>query len=231
MTSDPATVLVVDDEPPIRRLLRTTLAVEEHRVLEAETGAEALRLARHHRPDIVILDLGLPDIDGLEVIRRLRADSAVPILVLSSRGDESAKIAALDLGADDYVTKPFGIGELMARLRAALRHRVQAQGGPPLFEHDGLAVDLVRRIVRRDGEEVRLSPREYDILQQLVLHAGKVLTHRHLLREVWGQEGGGDPQNLRVFIRQLRRKIEPDPERPRHVLTEPGIGYRLAIGA
>ena len=227
MTSDRATVLVIDDEPPIRRLLRTTLAVQDYRVIEAADGREGLSLLRHERPDVLVLDLGLPDMDGLELIRMIRAESPVPIVVLSSRDDERGKVEALDLGADDYVTKPFGMEELVARLRAALRHRLQQQGGRPLFHSGDLTVDLVRRIVTVRGEEVKLSPKEYDLLQQFVLHAGKVLTHRHLLREVWKDETGGDVQYLRVYVRQLRQKIEADPERPTHILTEPGVGYRL----
>jgi len=227
MTSDRATVLVIDDEPPIRRLLRTTLAAQDYRVIEAADGREGLSLLRHERPDVLVLDLGLPDIDGLELIRQIRAESPVPIVVLSSRDDEKGKVEALDLGADDYVTKPFGMEELVARLRAALRHRLQQQGGRPLFRSGDLTVDLVRRIVTVRGEEVKLSPKEYDLLQQFVLHAGKVLTHRHLLREVWKDETGGDVQYLRVYVRQLRQKIETDPERPAHILTEPGVGYRL----
>jgi two-component system KDP operon response regulator KdpE len=227
MTSDRATVLVIDDEPPIRRLLRTALAVQEYRVIEAADGREGLSMLRHERPDVLVLDLGLPDIDGLELIRQIRAESPVPIVVLSSRDDERGKVEALDLGADDYVTKPFGMEELVARLRTALRHRLQQQGGRPLFRSGDLTVDLVRRIVTVRGEEVKLSPKEYDLLQQLVLHAGKVLTHRHLLREVWKDETGGDVQYLRVYVRQLRQKIEADPERPVHILTEPGVGYRL----
>jgi two-component system KDP operon response regulator KdpE len=219
-------VLIVDDEPPIRRLLRNTLSVHDYRVVEATTGQEAIAAVRHEKPDLVILDLGLPDLDGIEVIRAIRANSQVPIVVLSSRGDEKGKVAALDIGADDYVTKPFSMDELMARIRTALRHRLQEQGSLPLFRSGDLAVDLVHRRVNVGGRDVRLSPKEYDILQQLVLHAGKVLTHRHLLREVWG-ESGGDVQYLRVFIRQLRQKLEPDPERPRYVVTEPGVGYRL----
>ncbi|MFO1081591.1 MAG: response regulator transcription factor [Reyranellaceae bacterium] len=226
MTGDAATILVVDDEPPIRRLLRTTLMAHEYRVVEATTGGEALSALRHHRPDLVLLDLGLPDIDGLALIERIRQLSPVPIVVLSSRGDEQAKVKALDSGADDYVTKPFGAEELMARLRAALRHRLQQQGAERRFASGGLEVDLVRRLVRCAGHDVRLSPKEYDILEQLAIHAGKVLTHRHLLREVWRDESV-DPQYLRVYVRQLRQKIEPDPATPRHVLTEPGVGYRL----
>ena len=227
VTADPATILLVDDEPPIRRLLRTTLTVHDHRVVEAATGGEALALLRHEKPDLIILDLGLPDLDGLEVIRRIRVESPVPIVVLSSREDEKGKVAALDLGADDYLTKPFGAEELMARLRAALRHRLQQQGSRPVFQSGDLTVDLVRRIVTSRDHEVKLSPKEYDILQQLVIHAGKVLTHKHLLREVWGLEAGGDIQYLRVYIRQLRQKLEADPEQPRHILTEAGVGYRL----
>ncbi len=227
MTTDRATILIVEDEPPIRRFLRTTLSAQDYRVVEAATGAEGLSLLRHEKPDLVILDLGLPDLDGLEVIRRIRSQSPVPVVVLSSREDEKGKVAAFDEGADDYVTKPFGVEELMARLRAALRHRVQQQGGRPVFTDGDLSVDLVRRIVTAGGQEVKLSPKEYDILQQLVLHAGKVLTHRHLLREVWGIDSGGDIQYLRVYIRQLRQKLEADPERPAHILTEAGVGYRL----
>lgn len=226
MAVDGATILIVDDEPPIRRLLRTTLVAHEYRIVEAANGAEALSAMRHHRPDLVLLDLGLPDVDGLELIGRLRGLGHVPIVVLSSRGDEAAKVTALDSGADDYVTKPFGAEELMARIRAALRHRLQEQGAERLFASDDLKVDMVRRLVERGGEAVKLSPKEYDILEQLAIHAGKVLTHRHLLREVWRDESV-DPQYLRVYIRQLRQKIEADPASPRHVLTEPGVGYRL----
>jgi two-component system KDP operon response regulator KdpE len=226
MTADGATILIVDDEPPIRRLLRTTLGAHDFRTLEAATAAEALAALRHHRPDLVLLDLGLPDVDGLTLIGQIRGLGPVPIVVLSSRGDEAAKVKALDSGADDYITKPFGAEELMARLRAALRHRLQEQGAERTFTSGDLNVDLVRRLVNRNGEAVKLSPKEYDILEQLVIHAGKVLTHRHLLREVWRDEHV-DPQYLRVYVRQLRQKIEADPSTPRHVLTEPGIGYRL----
>jgi len=229
VTTDPATILIIDDEPPIRRLVRTTLAVQNYRVVEAATGAEGLSQLRHQKPDVVILDLGLPDLDGLEVIRRMRAESPVPIVVLSSREDEKGKVAALDLGADDYVTKPFGVEELMARLRAALRHRLQQQGGRPVFQTGELKVDLVRRIVTVGDREVKLSPKEYDILQQLVIHAGKVLTHKHLLREVWGLDAGGDIQYLRVYVRQLRQKLEANPDRPKLILTEAGVGYRLSV--
>jgi two-component system KDP operon response regulator KdpE len=226
MTGDAATILIVEDEPPIRRLLRTTLDAHDYRTVEAATGTEALSALRHHRPDLVLLDLGLPDIDGQALIGRIRALSPVPIVILSSRGDEAAKVAALDSGADDYITKPFGADELLARLRAALRHRLQEQGAERTFTSGDLNVDLVRRLVRRGVEDIKLSPKEYDILEQLAIHAGKVLTHKHLLREVWRDESV-DPQYLRVYVRQLRQKIETDPSTPRHVLTEPGVGYRL----
>ena len=218
---------MIDDEPPIRRLLRTSLVAQRYRVIEAETAAEGLRRVRGDRPDVVILDLGLPDQDGIAVIRTLRTVSTVPIIVLSSRGDERGKIEALDLGADDYVTKPFGMGELVARIRAALRHRVQREGAEPVFESGDLRVDLVRRLVSVAGQEVKLSPKEYDILRLLVIHAGKVLTHRMIMQEVWG--AGGDVQYLRVYIRQLRQKLEQNPERPAHIVTETGVGYRLRL--
>jgi two-component system KDP operon response regulator KdpE len=220
-------ILIVDDEIPIRRLLKMTLKVQDYEVFEAGSIADALDTLAAERIDVMILDLGLPDGDGIEVIRSVRLDSSLPIIVLSSRNDERGKVAALDAGADDYVTKPFGVEELMARIRTALRHRVQDQGGQPLYLCDGLMVDLVRRIVTRDDEEIKLSPKEYGILQQLVIHAGKVLTHRHILREVWGSDGDDNVQYLRVYIRQLRGKLERDPEQPALILTEPGVGYRL----
>jgi two-component system KDP operon response regulator KdpE len=225
-SSDPC-ILIVDDEPPIRRLLRKTLEVQDFRTVEAAGGREALDALRRDRPDLIILDLGLPDMDGLDVIKAVRAQSPTPIVVLSSRGDEAGKVAALDLGADDYVTKPFGVSELMARIRAALRHRLQEQGSQPLFRSGDLTVDLVHRRVTAGGRDIRLSPKEYDILQQLVMHAGKVLTHRHLIHEVWRGAENIDVQALRVFIRQLRQKIESNPEQPRHIVTEAGVGYRL----
>jgi two-component system KDP operon response regulator KdpE len=224
----PQRVLVVDDEPAIRRFLRTSLRAEGYDLVEAETGEAALAEIRRRPPDLVVLDLGLPGISGLDVIRQLREEgSAVPIIVLTVRADEAGKVEALDLGADDYVTKPFGMDELLARMRAALRHRLQQEGEKPLFRSGDLAVDLVRRIVTVRGAEVKLSPREYDILRLLILHAGKVLTHRFMLKEVWG--GEADVQYLRIYIRQLRQKIEPDPERPLHIVTETGVGYRLRL--
>lgn len=228
MKSDsiPLRVLVVDDEPPIRRFLRTSLAAQGYDIIEAEDGTKALEEVRRRSPDLLVLDLGLPGIDGLEVIRRLRGSGVtLPIIVLSSRVDEAGKVEALDLGADDYVTKPFGVEELLARIRTAMRHKLQQQGERPLFRSGDLTVDLVRRIVTVRGEEVKLSPREYDLLRLLVAHAGKVLTHRFILKEVWG--GETDIQYLRIYVRQLRQKIEPDPERPHHILTETGVGYRL----
>jgi len=226
MNANAATILIVDDEPPILRLLRTSLASQGFQVGEAANGDTALAEAERSGPDLVILDLGLPDMDGLDVIRTLRGTgNAVPILVLSSRSDEKGKVEALDLGADDYVTKPFGTAELFARIRAALRHRLQQQGEQPVFRSGDLEADLVRRIVRVRGEEVKLTPKEYDILRMLVAHAGKVLTHRMLMSEVWGSET--DVQYLRIYVRQLRQKIESDPERPQYILTETGIGYRL----
>ncbi len=224
--SEKTPVLVIDDEPAIRRLLRTSLTAEGFEVLEAENAGKALALITTAKPEIAILDLGLPDLDGLDVIRQVRANGLkMPIVVLSSRGDERGKVQALELGADDYVTKPFGIAELVARLRTALRHRYQEQGGEPLFVSGGLCVDLVRRIVSVDGRDVKLSPKEYEILRLLVLHAGKVLTHRFIMQQVWG--ASADVQYLRIYVRQLRRKIETNPEFPAYILTETGVGYRL----
>ena len=228
--SNPApTVLVIEDDPGIIRFLRNTLRVQEYEVKEATTAGDGLDLTRRCKPDLVVLDLGLPDRDGMEVIREIRTFSPVPILVLSSRSDEADKVAALDLGADDYMSKPFGVGELMARLRTALRHRLAAEGSLPSFNSGGLSIDLMRRIVTVDERPVRLSRKEYDILRELAVHAGRVLTHRHLLRVAWGSETGVDVQYLRVYVRQLRLKIELSPERPRYILTEPGVGYRMAV--
>ena len=224
--SAPLRVLVVDDEPAIRRFLRTSLTAQGYQVSEAPNGHAALELFRRAAPDVLVLDLGLPDIDGFEIIKQLRENgSAAPIIVLSSRADEGGKVRALDLGADDYVTKPFGVDELLARLRTALRHRLQQQGERPVFHSGDLAVDLVRRIVTVRSAEVKLLPREYDVLRLLVSHAGKVLTHKFILREVWGAET--DVQYLRIYIRSLRQKIEADPDRPHLIVTEQGVGYRL----
>lgn len=218
-------VLVIDDEPPIRKLLRMGLSAHGYEILEASNGRTALATLAQN-PDLIILDLGLPDIQGLDLLRTIRSgNESVPIVVLSSRGDEAGKVEALDLGADDYVTKPFGMDELLARMRAALRHRLQVQGERPVFHAGALTVDLVRRIVRVQDNEVKLSPKEYELLRVLVQHAGKVLTHRFLLGALWNELT--DAQYLRVYVRQLRQKIEPDPERPEYILTETGIGYRL----
>jgi two-component system KDP operon response regulator KdpE len=225
MSAQALRVLVVDDEPPIRKLLRMGLSTQGYHVMEAQNGKAALALSGE-KPDLIILDLGLPDMQGLDLLRTLRTrHEAVPIVVLSSRGDEAAKVQALDLGADDYVTKPFGMDELLARIRAALRHQLQAHGERPVFRVGELSVDLVRRIVKVGEREVKLSPKEYDLLRVLVQHAGKVLTHKFLLGELW--DAFTDAQYLRVYVRQLRQKIEADPERPQYVLTETGIGYRL----
>jgi two-component system KDP operon response regulator KdpE len=225
MSAAPLKVLVVDDEPPIRKLLRMGLETQGYQTMDASNAKAALELMSG-KPDLVILDLGLPDMQGLELLRQIRAAREdLPIVVLSSRGDEVAKVAALDQGADDYVTKPFGMEELLARIRAALRHQLQVQGERPIFKLGGLSVDLVRRIVKVDRKEVKLSPKEYDLLRLLIQHAGKVLTHKFLLKELWSTSI--DPQYLRVYVRQLRNKIEPDPAQPRYILTETGIGYRL----
>ena len=225
MSAAPLRVLVVDDEPPIRKLLRMGLSTQGYEILEAPNGKASLDLLGRN-PDLIILDLGLPDMQGLELLRTMRArNERVPIVVLSSRGDEIGKVQALDLGADDYVTKPFGMDELLARMRAALRHQLQVHGERPIFRTGDLSVDLVRRIVRVGDKEVKLSPKEYDLLRVLVQHAGKVLTHKFLLGELW--DDLTDAQYLRVYVRQLRQKIEADPERPHYILTETGIGYRL----
>lgn len=228
-TSGPAVVLI-EDERPIRRFLRATLISQGYRLFEAATGEEGLAEAAVRQPDVVILDLGLPDIDGLEVIRRLREWTAVPIIVLSARGQEGDKIAALDAGADDYVSKPFGIGELLARMRAVLRHatRNPKEAANSTFVVGDLSVDLALRRVVVAGEEVHLTPIEYRLLTTLIHYAGKVVTQRQLLKEVWGPHQTEQPHYLRVYIAQLRRKLETDPARPRYLLTEPGVGYRLA---
>ncbi|MDB5548327.1 MAG: DNA-binding response regulator [Tardiphaga sp.] len=218
-------VLVIDDEPPIRKLLRMGLTTQGYVILEASNGKMALELLAQD-PDVIILDLGLPDIQGHDLLQMIRArNDGVPIVVLSSRDDEAGKVQALDLGADDYLTKPFGMDELLARMRAALRHQLQVHGERPIFRTGKLSVDLVRRLVKVSDHDVKLSPKEYDLLRVLVQHAGKVLTHRFLLKELWDEVT--DAQYLRVYVRQLRQKIEIDPERPQFVLTETGVGYRL----
>jgi len=225
MSAPPLKVLVIDDEPPIRKLLRMGLSTQGYQTIDAPNGRAALDLVSSG-PDLVILDLGLPDIQGHELLRMIRArNESIPIIVLSSRGDEAGKVQALDFGADDYVTKPFGMDELVARMRAALRHQLQTHGERPLFSVGELSVDLVRRVVKLRGQDVKLSPKEYDLLRVLVQHAGKVLTHRFLLTELWSTPI--DPQYLRVYVRQLRNKIEPNPGRPQYILTETGVGYRL----
>jgi two-component system KDP operon response regulator KdpE len=225
MSAAPLRVLVVDDEPPIRKLLRMGLTAQGYQTLEAANGKAALDLLKE-TPDLIILDLGLPDTLGHDLLRTIRArNEGVPIIVLSSRSDEASKVQALDLGADDYVTKPFGMDELLARMRAALRHQLQTHGERPVFKVGDLSVDLVRRIVKLGAKDIKLSPKEYDLLRVLVQHAGKVLTHKFLLGELW--DDLTDAQYLRVYVRQLRQKIETDPEQPQFILTETGIGYRL----
>jgi two-component system KDP operon response regulator KdpE len=229
MSAAPLKIMIVDDEPPIRKLLRMGLSTQGYDIIEAPNGKTALELLGQG-PALIILDLGLPDIQGHDLLRMIRGrNDTVPIVVLSSRGDEAGKVQALDLGADDYLTKPFGMDELLARMRAALRHQLQVHGERPVFRSGDLAgdlaVDLVRRVVKVGDRDVKLSPKEYDLLRILVQHAGKVLTHKFLLAELW--DSLTDAQYLRVYVRQLRQKIETDPERPQFVLTETGIGYRL----
>jgi two-component system KDP operon response regulator KdpE len=225
----PALVLVIEDEAQILRFLRAALTGHGYRLVEATTGEEGLRQAATRSPDVVLLDLGLPDIDGLEVTRRLREWSTVPIVVLSARGQERDKVHALDLGADDYVTKPFAIGELMARLRVALRRGASPGGNAEqgVIEIGGLTIDLTRRRVLRDGTEAHLTPLEYKLLVALARHPGRVLTHETLLRQVWGPGYTHQKHYLRVYMAQLRHKLERDPARPRYLLNEPGVGYRL----
>ncbi|MCX5514123.1 DNA-binding response regulator [Kaistia algarum] len=222
----PPRVLVVDDEPAIHRFMAPALAANGYEALRADTGAEALALAASRQPDLIILDLGLPDMDGKEVIRRLREWSPTPVIVLSARDRDAEKIEALDLGADDFVNKPFSMGELMARLRAALRHRMKEKGETPLLRLADIEIDLPRHRVTRGGEEVKLTPKEFDLLAFLARHTGKVVTHRQILREVWGPAHEYDTQYLRVYVGQLRAKLEPDPANPVLVVTEPGVGYR-----
>ncbi|HEV7257683.1 MAG TPA: response regulator transcription factor [Bosea sp. (in: a-proteobacteria)] len=226
MTSSTVKILVVDDEPPIRRLLRVGLGAEGYAISEAGNARDAIAHVKLDRPDLILLDLGLPDMPGHDLLRQWREDRVdLPILILSSRTDEAGIVKALELGADDYVTKPFGMKELVARIRVALRHKLQQQGEKPIFQTGELSVDLVKRIVKLGDKEIKLSPKEYDILRILVQHAGKVLTHQYLLNQVWG--GSNDVQYLRVYVRQLRQKLERTPDQPQYITTETGVGYRL----
>ena len=226
MSASRPRILVIDDEPQIHRFLGPALDAAGYEPIRADTAAEGLREIARRAPDAVVLDLGLPDLDGKEALAKARAFYHGPILILSARDRETEKIDALDLGADDYVEKPFGVGELLARLRAALRRQLQADGAEPVVNVGDLTVDLVKRQVRRAGQAIRLSPREYDLLAQLVRGAGKVVTHKQLLTAVWGPAHEHDVQYLRVFVGQIRQKIEPDPSAPALILTEPGVGYR-----
>jgi len=223
------TILIIEDEAPIRRFLRTTLSAQGFRVLEATNGRDGIAEAAARTPDLIVLDLGLPDINGLEVTRQLREWTSVPIIVLSARSQEHDKVAALDLGADDYVTKPFGVGELLARMRVALRHAAQTEDEPgeTVFTSGRLRVDLDKRQVWVGEQEIHLTPIEYKLLTVLIRHAGKVLTHRQLLQEVWGPHHTQDAHYVRIYVRQLRNKLEPNPSHPRFLLTELGVGYRL----
>lgn len=229
MSETKVRILIVDDERPIRRFLHAALSAHGYEIFEATTGQEALNAVIQHRPDLLILDLGLPDMDGVTVTRRLREWTALPILILSVRDGETDKITALDAGADDYLTKPFSTGELMARLRVALRHTTSPTQ-EAVFEANGLVVDTARRLVAVNGHEIALTPTEYDLLRLLVTHADKVLTHQQILRQVWGVGYDTESQLVRVNISNLRRKIEPEPARPRYIFTEPGVGYRLKTG-
>ena len=227
MPSNVATVLLIEDEPQMRRFLRAALGNQSYELVEAPTAREGLAQAAGRNPELILLDLGLLDMDGIEVTRTIREWSKIPIIVLSARGQEKDKVAALDAGADDYLTKPFGVSELLARMRVALRHALTTEGGEPVFTGGGITVDLARRQVLRDGAEVHLTPLEYKLLSSLVKHADRVLTHRHLLKEVWGMNAINQTHYLRVYMTQLRHKLEVDPTQPRLLLTEPGVGYRL----
>jgi two-component system KDP operon response regulator KdpE len=223
------TILVIEDEPSLQRFLRVTLEAQNFKVIEAEQGEHGLRHAATSQPDLILLDLGLPDMDGIEVTRRLRESSAVPIIVVSARGKEQDKVVALDCGADDYLTKPFGVSELLARVRVALRHQARAnpQTGDSVFESGGLHVDLARRDVTVNGKSIHLTPNEFKLLAVMIRHAGMVMTHKQLLKEVWGPASGEETHYLRVYMNQLRQKLEADASRPQYLLTEPGVGYRL----
>ncbi|CDX16134.1 DNA-binding response regulator in two-component regulatory system with KdpD [Mesorhizobium plurifarium] len=226
MTNRTVSILIVDDEPPIRKLLRVGLGSQGYAVSEAPNAKAALELMQTERPDLILLDLGLPGMTGLELLGKWRGEGLdIPVVILSSRTDEAGIVAALELGADDYVTKPFGMNELVARIRVALRHKFQQQGEKPVFHTGDLSVDLVKRIVKVEGKEVKLSPKEYDILRMLVQYAGKVLTHQFLMKQIWNDST--DVQYLRVYVRQLRQKIEKTPDQPRYIITETGVGYRL----
>jgi two-component system KDP operon response regulator KdpE len=229
MTDRRPTILIVEDEPEIRRFLRAAFGVEGYRVAESTTGRRGATDAGTHKPDLALVDLGLPDIDGVEVIRRIREWSPMPIIVLSARVQERSKIEALDAGADDYVTKPFAIGELLARVRAAMRHVLRAGSGTTTLQFGDAIVDLEKRTASRGGQEVRLTPLEYRLLATLAQHLGMVVTHRQLLTEVWGPTHERDTHYLRIYMKQLRDKLEVDPVRPQHLLTETGIGYRLVL--
>ncbi|ESY88454.1 response regulator transcription factor [Mesorhizobium australicum] len=228
MTNSNVRILVVDDEPPIRKLLRVGLASQGYAVSEAPNAKVAIELMEQEKPDLVLLDLGLPGMGGHELLRKWREEGVdVPVVILSSRTDEAGIVSALELGADDYVTKPFGMNELVARIRVALRHKFQQQGEKPVFQSGDLSVDLVKRVVKVEDREVKLSPKEYDILRILVQHAGKVLTHHFILKQIW--DDSTDVQYLRVYVRQLRQKIEKIPDQPRYITTETGVGYRLRV--
>lgn len=226
MENKSARIMIIDDEPQMRRLLQVALTAHGYEIREAETGRAGIDQTAVFHPDLIVLDLSLPDLDGIEVIKQLREWTQTPVIILSVREQEGDKIAALDAGADDYVTKPFSMGELLARIRTALRHAAGA-GDEPVLTFGGLVIDLTRRYVAVDGREVKLTPTEYELLRILAVNAGKVLTHRQLMRTVWGPSYEQETNYLRVYIRQLRQKIEPDPARPRHIITEPGVGYRL----
>ncbi|TXH83225.1 MAG: response regulator transcription factor [Rhizobium sp.] len=226
MNTTAVKILVVDDEPPIRKLLRVGLGAQGYAVNEAQNAASAQASVNEDQPDLIVLDLGLPDKSGQDLLLEWREDGVqIPVVILSSRTDEAGIVKALESGADDYVTKPFGVNELAARIRVALRHRLQQQGEKAIFQTGGLSIDLVKRIVRVDGKEIKLSPKEYDILRVLAQHAGKVLTHQFLLKQIWGP--AADVQYLRVYVRQLRQKIEEVPDQPQYITTETGVGYRL----